>query len=388
MTVEAAGMPEAVITEAMIESMRQRIGVELRIDECINNDIATRLSIARFAAGIGDTNPLWTDSAYAGASRLGGLVAPPTWVLCCFSGLQFGWPGLGSFHAGSDLRFHRLVREGDRIVPSCTYEGFDGPQPSRFAERMVIDRFLNRYRNQRHELVAEVHWRVWNFERQTAKGKGDGAAVEVPHRWTEEEVARIEADCRAERPRGATPRLWEDVNIGDELDPVTKGPVGTTDEVAFVASGAAPIPRLAAHRAALDLYDRHPAWSFRDSVTGAREPIYAVHYNREAARAMGVSMQYDVGFQRQCWQIHLGTHWMGDDAWIKRASAQYRSFVYLGDVIRLGGVVTGKYVDDDDETVVAIRTHARNQRGDDVMPGELVVALPSRHQEGGPVQSR
>ena len=44
---------------------------------------------------------------------------------------------------------------------------------------------------------------------------------------------------------------------------------------------------------------------------------------------MSVAFQYDVGFQRQCWQIHQLTHWAGDDAWIKQAQAQYRRFVYL-----------------------------------------------------------
>jgi len=92
---------------------------------------------------------------------------------------------------------------------------------------------------------------------------------------------------------------------------------------------------------------------------------------------MGVPLQYDVGFQRQCWHIHLLTNWMGDEGWIKRASAQYRRFVYHSDVIWLKGAVTKKYIDDG-EPCVDVSTTAFNQRGEDVMPGRATIVLPSR----------
>jgi len=385
---DTARMAEATLTDEMIEAMKAKIGVDLRIDHSTNNEVATRLAIARFADGIGDTNPLWRDEAYAVGTGYGALPAPPSFIICCFSGLQFGWPGLGSFHANSELTFHRPVLVGDTIKATCTYEGFDGPRRSKFAEKMVIDHFRNRYRNQSGELVAEIHWTVVNFERQRAKAKSTERSIELPHPWTAAELEAIEADVLAEQPRGAEPRFFEDVNVGDELAPLTKGPIGTTDEIAFVAAGGAPIPRLAAHRASLQAYRTHPAWAFRDPDTMALEPIYAVHYNRHAARAMGVAMQYDVGFQRQCWHIHLLTDWMGDDGWVVSADAQYRSFVFLSDVIRLGGRVVAKRTSDDGEALVDVETWAHNQRGQDVMPGKATIALPSRELGTQPVARR
>ena len=385
---ETARMTEAVLTDEMMEAMKAKIGVDLRIEHSTNNEVATRLAIVRFADGIGDTNPLWRDASYATGTVYGGLAAPPSFVICCFSGLQFGWPGLGSFHANSELTFHRPILAGDTIAATCTYEGFDGPRRSSFAEKMVVDHFRNRYRNQTGALVAEIHWTVVNFERQRAKAKSNERSVELPHPWTDTELESIERDVLAERPRGSEPRWFEDVNVGDEVGPLTKGPIGTTDEIAFVASGGAPIPRLAAHRASLQAYRAHPAWAFRDPDTMALEPIYAVHYNRHAARAMGVAMQYDVGFQRQSWHIHLLTDWMGDDGWVVSADAQYRSFVFLSDVIRLGGRVVAKRVGDDGEPVVDIVTWAHNQRGQDVMPGKATIALPSQEFGTNPVRRR
>ena len=200
-------------------------------------------------------------------------------------------------------------------------------------------------------------------------------------------MAEIEARVLAETPRGAEPRFWEDVQAGDQLDVVTKGPIGLTDEIAFVAGGGTPIPRLKAHAAALHDYKAHSAWSFRDPVTSALEPIYSVHYNLQAANAMSAEYQYDVGFQRQSWQIHHLTHWCGDDGWIKENQAQYRKFVYLSDVIELTGEVTGK----DRLRRRARRAHrttARNQRGETVMPGTAVVALPARDGGQSPAASR
>lgn len=379
-------MAEAVLDDEMIESMKAKVGADLRIDHSTNNREVTRSSILKFVAGIGDTNPLYIDEDHARASAYGAPVAPCSWIICCFSGLQFGWPGLGSFHSQSDVRFLKPILRGDELTPSCEYVGFSGPRSSSFAKQTVTDHFHNRYVNQRGELVAEIRWDVINFERQTArKGGGSGAGIELPHPWKPEEIEEIEAQILREAPRGAEPRWWDDVEIGDPLDEIVKGPIGMTDEIAFVSAGGAPIPRLAAHRASLEQYSKHPAWAFRDPTTNALEPIYAVHYNAHAARAMGVSMQYDVGFQRQCWQVHLLTDWMGDLGWVKQCASQYRSFVYLSDVVRLQGEVVGKRIDEDGEAVVDLKTRAVNQRGQDVMPGTATVALPKRG-EPSPVE--
>jgi acyl dehydratase len=386
-------MPEAKLTDQMVEQMQKRAGTELRIDHSVFNEEATRIAVIKFTGGIGDINPLWTDVDHARRSPWGAPVAPPSFVIGCFSGIQFGWPGLGSFHSASRLRFHQPVYWHDTITSTCRYEGFSGPTPSRFAGRMVTDHFTNRYRNQLGETVAEIEWDVVNFERAAARSKGDRetqapADVQIPHPWTEDQLEKIRAQVLSEQPRGAEPRFFEDVSIGEELAPLTKGPIGLTDEVAFVAGGGAPIPRLSAHAAALHAYENHPAWCFVDPETGALEPIYSVHYNRHAANAMGVTYQYDVGFQRQCWQIQHLTHWSSDAGWVKSAQAQYRKFVYLSDVVTLSGSVTDKFVDVDGEHCVRVETRADNQRGENVMPGSAVIALPSRQAGTDPAARR
>jgi acyl dehydratase len=390
---DAVVMATSEITPEMIESMTARIGVELRIEHSVHNEEATRLAVAKFAAGVGDTNPLWTDPEYAGGTRYGERIAPPSWVISVFAAIQFGWEGLGAFHSASDFRFYVPVRLRDRIEATCRYDGFTGPRPSRFARQAVVDHFTTRYTNQHGTLVADNRWDVVHFERGQVLPKEPKAApgeprADAPHDWQPDELAALEERVLAERPRGADVRWWDDVEVGDRLDPITKGPIGLTDEIAYIVGGGTPIPRFAAHRAALQAYRGHPAWAFRDPDTGAMEPIYAVHYNRRAAQAMGVANPYDVGFQRHCWQIHLLTDWMGDDGWVVQAASKYTSFVHLGDAVELSGTVTEKFVDDDGEACVRIATSAHNQRGEPVMPGTAVVALPTRSSNTRPSDRR
>jgi hypothetical protein len=267
---------------------------------------------------------------------------------------------------------------GDKITAKVTFDGFDGPIESSFGGRRIKDYLRQEYRNQDGELVATFICSRMRFERGEMQKRAPSRAVELPHPWTDEQLAAIEADVLAEQPRGAEPRYWEDVKVGDEIDVITKGPIGLTDEIAFIAAGAAPIPRIAAHGVALRRYRRHPKWAFRDPTTHALEPVYSVHYNDYAAKLQGAQAAYDVGIQRTCWGIHALTNWMGDDGKLKALTGQYRSHVYLSDVIRLGGVVEAKEVDADGDHVAKLTTWARNQREQECMPGTAVIALPAR----------
>ena len=368
-------MAPGTFTEELVEQMQGMVGTELRVDGSRANSDATEFSILRFAEGIGDDNPLWTDPSYGADSCHGTTVAPPSWVLCCLSGVQFGWPGIGGFHSASELTFRKRVRLGDKIAVRSTYEGFDGPQPSSFAGRSVIDHQRMQYRNQDGDVVASHLMHVTRIERSAARERRERRTVELPHPWTREELEAIDDEIMAEQRRGPRERLWDDVAVGDELETLTKGPLGLTDEIAFVATGAAPIPRIAANGAALRRYARHPRWAFRDPESHAWEPVYAVHYNEFAARQMGAQTAYDVGVQRLCWLVQLLTDWAGDRSFVKHVACELRGFVYFSDVVRIGGRVTELLVDDEGDAVVRIETWATNQRGQDVMPGRAVVAL-------------
>ena len=365
-------------TDEMLTKMRNLIGTELRTDACVNNEYATRLAILRFAEGIGDDNPLWTDEEYATAGPHGTIVAPPSFIFACLGSVQVGWPGLGGFHAETDVTFHAPIRVGDKITARVWFDGFDDPIESSFGGRRIKDYLRQEYWNSDGELVARFICSRMRFERTEMQKRRSSRKIEIPHPWTDEQLAEVEDDILAETPCGAEPRYWEGVEVGDQLDTLTKGPIGLTDEIAYVASGAAPIPRLSAHAVALRRYKKHPKWAFRDPNTHALEPVYSVHYNDYAAQLQGAQIAYDVGIQRTCWQIHTLTHWIGDAGSVKVIHGQYRAHVYLSDVVRLGGKVVGKEIDADGDAVVHLETWAYNQREQNCMPGTATVVLPRR----------
>jgi acyl dehydratase len=369
-------------TDQMLADMRALIGTELRTEASINNEIASRMAILRFCEGIGDDNPLWTDAAYAAKSRYGKLAAPPSFIFACLAGIQVGWPGLGGFHCETTINFHRPILVDDKVRCRVVFQGFDGPDDSNFGGRRIKDYILQQYLSEDGQVIADFICSRMRFERGEMQKRAPTRAIEVPHPWTAEELAEIEAGILAEAPRGATPRYWEDVQVGDEIDTLTKGPLGLTDFIAYIAGGAAPIPRVSAHSVALKRYHKHPKWAFRDPKTHALEPVYSVHYNDYAARLQGAQIAYDVGIQRTSWGIHSLTNWMGDAGTLKAIFGQYRAHVYLGDVVRLGGRIEAKEVDASGQHVVRLVTWARNQRGQDVMPGTAVIALPTRGGAG------
>ncbi len=389
MAEKIAKMPEGTFTPELIEEMKSKKGLKLRVENHVFNEEATRGAIRRFADGIGDTNPLWRDEEYAKKTRYGCVVAPPSWVFSVLAGIQFGWRGLAGFHSGSDMEFYLPILVNDVIRPEETFLDFEGPRPSKFAERMVVDYFEDKYFNQKGQLVSKVLRWVIRTERKKAREKGKYKSITLPHPWTEEELKKIEEEAANTEIRGDKPRFFEDVEVGEELPPLIKGPLGMTDNIAFIIGGGAPV-KLEAHQVALQKYKKHPAWFFRDPNTYALEPIFAVHYNKEAALAMGLPYPYDVGTQRHSWQIQFLTNWIGDEGWLKRSRAEYRRFVYLSDVVRITGKVVKKYIDENGEHCVDIETHGINQRGEETMPGMATVILPSKEEpeEMWPVSRR
>ena len=62
--------------------------------------------------------------------------------------------------------------------------------------------------------------------------------------------------------------------------------------------------------------------------------------------------------------------------------------MYFSDVVWLKGTIVDKFVDEDGEYCVKIDTTTVNQRGESVMPGYGIVALPSKKNGYSPLDTR
>jgi len=378
-------LSETDLSNQLLEEYKDRVGLELRVSNVFNRTVSLE-AIRNYVNGIGDSNPLYRDREYAKKTRYGDLVAPPNWLYSVFpTYVVEGLPGLHAWHSGNDWEFYKPVYINDHITPKSTIIGFDVVR-TKFSGQSLWRYQKAEFFNQGDELVARAYSWSLRAERKSTRKSGKYSRLKLPHPWTEEELLEIEEETLNEKIRGNEVRFWEDVEEGEALSPVIKGPFGLTDMIAYCV-GATPVV-LAAHGVQLRNYRKHPAWAFRDPETHALEPVYGVHYNSLAAQSAGLPVPYTAGVQNQSWLINLLTNWMGDEGWIKRNYAEYRKFVYFSDVVWLKGKVTKKYVDEDGEFCVDVRCTGVNQRKEDVIPGFATIILPSRERGTWPVADR
>ncbi len=362
------------ITDEGLAKLRDLIGHELRVGWNFNTE-ATFDTIRHFAWGVGDDNPLWLDPEYGAGTPYGGQAAPPSFLHSVHpTFVQVGLPGVHGFHSGGDWKLSRPILSGDRIRVRAWLDDVVEKE-GRFGGRFIFNHYRTVYFTDRDELIADVHAWSARVERSSASDRGKYAALEMK-RWSEEEIAPVEAAAIAEVRRGDAPRFWEDVEPGEAVPEVVKGPLSLTDMIAWYAG--AMVAYAPAHELALKYFQRHPAWGFRNPDTGVLEPTVRVHESMEAARGAGLPAPYDIGVQRHSWLFHALTNWAGDDGFVKACRAEYRLFNYWGDVTWIRGVVGERYIDEDGDHVVRLEMEAVNQRGEATMPGHAIIALPTR----------
>ncbi|MGH3665344.1 MAG: FAS1-like dehydratase domain-containing protein [Egibacteraceae bacterium] len=366
--------PFATITEEKLEQLRGMIGREVRrgtpyVEE-LNAD-----AIRHYAYGIGDANPLWVDEEYAQASAPGDLLAPPTILFATdriLSGYVTGLPGIHAMFAGTDFRWRRPLRRGDRIRAVARLKELI-ERPSQFAGRSFQQVYEVECRDVTGETVAVADTWCFRTERDAARDRGKyGKQGTGDAHWTEEQIAEIgEAYSQQEaRRRGARTRFVEDVEVGEEVPAVLKGPYTATTAIAYLLGWGGLYVR--AHGHAFQLYEQHAALAIRNEW-GVPEPPERVHWDHDLARRVGVPGAYDYGPERVSWMGHVATDWMGDEGFLARLRVEVRRHNLIGDLVTCKGTVTDV---DPGTGEVGLRLEANDHRGLESARGTAVVVLP------------
>lgn len=365
---------EGRITDESLAAARALIGAKLRPEQFLRD--ASVDSITIFSNGIGDLNPLFRDEEYARWTRFGSMIAHPCfpWVHHWPGRSYWGLPGVHGFGVATDCEFYRNVRPGDRI--NIWNRVLDVQEkPSKFSGRMVMQYVESTYTNQRDEILCRALGLTARHERQASREKGKYKEIKT-HAYTEGEREAIDAKVLNEPAniRGANTRHWEDVNVGDAIDEVVRGPLSMSDTMAFViASG-----RGAAHGVLLRYAAKHPKHFIRNRQAGGGIEYTGIgHHREDFAKEVGVPGMYDYLPQRVCWFATAITNWMGDDAVLKRIRMEARRFNLQGDTTFINGKVVKKYVKDRC-ALVDIDMRGTNQRDELTSPGFATVMLPSR----------
>ena len=352
---------------------------------------ATHDAMRNFARGYGDDNPLFTSEDYGVTTRWGGQIAPPMIPIALNRPLHADPPpdrvkrpsfrGIHVFVSGSSWTWYRPVMEGDQLYSFGGTESVE-EKKSEFAERSLLITYTSVKVNQRAEIVAVSRMLAIYTERKRAREKGKYAAIE-PARYDDGDLQRLDAVYEAEAPRGSQTRWWEDVEVGEQILPMAKGPLTTTDMIVFHAGGYGFVPyEPCANRIAYRNRQRIAPFYVKNEY-GVPDVAQRVHWDSAWAQAIGNPMAYDYGVMRDCWLSHFLTDWIGDDGWLVSQSSEIRKFNYVGDSHVLTGEVVGKR-QEGDRCLVDIDMRGTNQRGVVTCPGTATVALPSRAH--GPVR--
>lgn len=362
----------ALISEAQIEELRSRIGIDLRITRF--NTEASQRSIERFVRAIGDDNPLWLDPHYARNTFYGSVIAPPTFlysVVIPSGALAGGLPGVHSFHGGNEWRFFNPIRVNTRISASARLMDVT-EKKSTYGGRSVIVTTEVSYKDQNDKLLAICKGWSIRVEREAGRLRGKYARI-VPYKYTSAEIDVIEQACLSERPLGETIRYWDETKEGDEFPPVVKGPLSFEDMENFLAVVGGTL----CYASCIQQLRKHPAFFYRDPNTNFWEPISNVNLYDYVAQSVGIPRAFDLGAQRISWLGHLLTNWMGNDGFIEKLYVKLTRPNLFSDTQWCRGKVVRKYTEGQ-HSLVDCDIWCENQRGEKTAIGTAAVRLLSR----------
>lgn len=372
------------LTDRSFELSRLRLGIPQPQYLLPHNYEVTWDGSRQFAYGYGDDNPLYCDPNYAEGTVWGGLVAPPTFLYTMgedsaptptaeqkqvLKGDPFA--GLGSYQAVMEFEWWNPLRRGDRCHMVQAQVGVE-PHTSKFGGRSAHVTHAFVYAND--EGPVALRRGVWiNVEREASRSRGGDRRG--PDRYTDSQLAEIDAAYLAETRRGNEPRFFEDVKIGDELQPRVKGPLTTTHVVVWHMGWGMQLSPPGAFRLEAAVRRKVPGM-YPANVLGIPDTVQRLHWDPDRARELGLPTSYDYGGMRETWLCHIVTDWMGDNAWLWKLRCEHRGFNYTGDTTWIRGRVVDKRVTERGNEV-DVQLEGVNQRDEVTTRGSATILLPS-----------
>jgi acyl dehydratase len=367
------------ITDSGLNDLRKRIGVKIgdTLEPWCHE--ATRDNIRHYAHGIGDDNPLWCDPKYAKTTSHGEIIALPSFLFSTsriVSGYVGGLSGVHAMWSGSDWTWYKHVRRNDEISAEAYLKDLIEHE-THFAGRAIRQIYHVTFFNQHGDKVAEADSWCFRTERDQARQHGTKYTRErgrAPRRYSRDELAQLYQLYKEEQIRGAQPRYWDDVNEGEALPVMLKGPMTVTGFIAFAQGWGGLYIR--ANKLAWRMIDAHRGLGIENRF-GVPDVPERVHWDEDFALEVGAPGAYDYGPERASWLMHHLTNWMGDDGFLCKASCKLRRHNAEGDIVLIKGSVTRKYVEDG-QHLVDIQQSAHTRDGELSVVGSGLLRLPSR----------
>lgn len=348
------------------------------------NTEASRDTIVHLVDGLGDVNPLFRDEDYVRSTRYGTLIAPPSFLYTVWyptgTFMRKMVQGFSGFNSGGDMEWFRPILRGDRFTFKLTSPSKIEMKPSRTSGKILLVHARVDYYNQRGELVAVGHG--YSIKAETTKFRESNKQKDLSiHKSTPEELERIYALKAKEEIRGAQPRWWEDVNVGDDLPEVVQGPASPMDNVALYAGLAMYSLKADSMELASPYARDFPMPPHPDTGGFANHLTFSID-SRIANWRHNLQGAVVIGMHRMSQAQVPFTNWIGDDGFLWKFGAEMNRFKLIGDIVWCRAKVTNKYVHEG-RHCLDIEHHGENQRGETIQKGAATVILPSKNH--GPV---
>lgn len=372
-------MSWGTITDEGIAAAATLIGTPLRRERMQWIETATRDAIRHFAWGVGDNNPLWLDREYGAASAWGSVLAPPCILYAVDSTIIAPkLPGVQWVYAGTDWTWFEPIRLNDTFRVEVRLLRQEKKAGRRFPF-WVLQTGEARYFNQHARLVATAIGHCARTPRGDklveARG-GKETVVQEPHKYSPAEIEDIERQVLAEPRTGNRPFFWEDVEVGDAVPAVVRGPLSIIDIMAWYSGQQGAQPYGGVHGDAVRYHQRHADYHV-NPATGAKDAAGRGHLEAATGKDVGMGGAYDIGPQRISWAQHMLTNWIGDNGFLHKLNVAVRKPNLVGDTLWWRGRVTAKAVRGG-ACMVDVAVDATNQLGALSASGTATVALPSR----------
>lgn len=252
-------------------------------------------AVKHFAWGVGDNNPLWLDPEYASSSTLGKVIAPPSFAYAIDETTvapgydeyerhyqSVNWEWFHQFDIGDQI--HAQRSQSEEIHESSKDE--------------IIQVGTTDFTNDSKGLIAK----------SIVTCKRNKNPISLPDnrpeiRYSGDELLTIENNILSEQSRGSNPRYWEETQVGDQLEIITKGPLSIMDIVAWCAG-----------------------------TQGSPD-------DKQGFSSGGLEAQAATGPQLTAWLIHLITNWIGDQGFLSQLKATIDGNPSLGSTTTFTGVI-------------------------------------------------
>ncbi len=343
-------MVETLITPAV----RAYIGHQS--DPVTNHFPISEEMIFELADAIEEPNPLYLDVAYAQKSRFGGLLCPQLAAWKDWAP-RIDYFGAGQdshfevplpfksygFNGGSEWTFHRPVRVGDHITKTAKIADMS-ERPGRTGQLLFVVRETTQSNQKGEALLTIRHTSIFRKRPETEESEQPLPAGPV----TLPRISPPAPGGTVEKPVWSAPpqREFEQIEVGDELPVVTRGPMTTGHLVRWASANGN--------------YAR-------------------IHWDLPYAMLrQGLSNVVVNGSLKNEYLYTLLQRFAGEAGWVRKMYLEHRGMDYPGDTLTITGKVTEK-TERNGIGYVKCEVGLRNERGQTVQ-GWGEIALPKRQQ--------